>query len=357
MINSIVTAATGFFASVLAENHVRFLVVLACAFVTAKIIEFVLRTYVRQVTRKTKTDLDDAILDTVSKPVYFLVLLVGVYVSLNFLPETAEHRAALDGLFFVVGALLTALTLSQVTNIFISRWLKVRKQFEKTPMLVSKGITIVIYIAALIVILSNFNVEITPLVATLGIGGLAVGLALQNTLTNFFAGIHILSDKPVKVGDYVELEDGKISGTVEDIGWRSTRIRTLPNNIVIIPNSRLSESVITNDSMPDKEMGFIVSCGVGYGSDLRKVEKTVLGVAQEIQKKIPGAVKEFKPLFRYTGFGDSNINFIVVLRVEQFTDKFVVTHEFIKALKTRFDEEGIEISWPVRKVYDAGKAK
>ncbi len=200
-------------------------------------------------------------------------------------------------------------------------------------------------------ILSYFKIEITPLVATLGIGGLAVGLALQNTLSNFFAGLYMVADKPITVGDFIELPDADISGYVEDIGWRSTRIKTLPNTVVIVPNSKLAENIIVNDSLPEHEMAALVQCGVAYGSDLKKVEKATIDVARKIQKTVPGAVKTFEPFIRYHTFGDSNINFTIILRVEKFVDKYLVTHEFIKALKERYDKEGIEISWPVRKIY------
>ena len=177
-----------------------------------------------------------------------------------------------------------------------------------------------------------------------------MGLALQDTLSNLFAGLHIITDQPVNVGDYIEIESG-ISGYVEDIGWRSTRVRTLPNTLVIVPNSKLAESVIINNSLPVLEMSAVVQCGVAYGSDLEKVERVTLDVAKEIQKTIPGAVETFEPVIRYHTFGDSNINFSVILRVMEPVAKYVVTHEFIKALVKRYDTEGIEISWPVRKIY------
>ena len=178
---------------------------------------------------------------------------------------------------------------------------------------------------------------------------MAVALALQPTLSNIFAGIHIISDKPINVGDYIELENG-ISGFVEDIGWRSTRIKTIYNNYVVIPNSKFAESIIINQSLPGQELIIKIECGVDYSSDLEKVEKITLEVAKNIQEKIKGAVKEFKPFMRYHTFGDSNINFSVFLKIRSPIDKLKVAHEFIKALKSRYDKENIEISWPVRKI-------
>jgi small-conductance mechanosensitive channel len=200
------------------------------------------------------------------------------------------------------------------------------------------------------VILGYFQVDITPLIAGVGLGALAIGLALQSTLTNFFAGVHILSDKPIRVGDFIEL-DKDTYGVVEDIGWRSTRIRMLTDNLLVIPNAKLADSNIINYSMPKQDFSIWVPCGVAYESDLKKVEKVTLEVAKEIQQKIPGAVKDFEPAFRFREFSDSNINFTAILRVEEPMARFVVRNEFIKALKERFDKEKIEISWPIRKIY------
>jgi small-conductance mechanosensitive channel len=233
-------------------------------------------------------------------------------------------------------------------------FLKVRRGFERPPKLINKAVSIIIFIVAIAIILGYFEIDVTPLVAGVGLGALAIGLALQSTLSNFFAGMHLVSDRPITVGDFIEL-DKDTMGTVEDIGWRSTRIRTLTDNLLIIPNAKLADSNIINYSMPQQEMSLFVPCGVAYESDLKKVEKVTLEVAKNIQQTFPGAVKDFEPQFRYREFGDSNINFIAVIRVEEPMKRFVVRNEFIKTLKERFDKECIEISWPIRKIYDMTK--
>jgi len=332
------------------EEYLLFFVTVVCSVIFAKIFHFVLVKYVSKITEKTKTNIDDILLNLVTKPLYILILLIGVYIGLKSVSELQIYSLYIDSGFFVASVLIISQIFSRILSVLTSNWLKVEKKYKKTPQLITKIVKILIYLIAILIILDHFNIEITPLVATLGVGGLAVGLALQSTLSDFFAGLHILSDKPVKVGDYIELEN-KLSGFVEDIGWRSTRIRTLPNNIVVIPNSKLAESIITNYSAPQQETGIVIQCGVGYGSDLKKVEKVTVDVAKKIQKKIKGAVSDFEPFIRFHTFGDSNIEFSVILRVEKPVDKYLVTHEFIKALKERYDKEGIEISWPVRKIY------
>ncbi len=335
------------------SEYLRFFLIIVGSVVFANVFNFILRRYVKRFTEKTKSDVDDILLGIITKPVYVFTVSLGLYFALGTLSALAPYGAWMNMMFFVFFVLLISMLVSRILNVLVIRWIKVQKKFEKTPRLLNKIINVVIYLLAILMILDHFQVEISPLIATLGLGGLAIGLALQNTLSNFFAGLHVISDRPVSVGDFIELPDANISGYVEDIGWRSTRIRTLPNTIVIIPNSKLADSVIVNNSLPEPETAAPVQCGVAYGSDLRKVEEVTVDVARKIQKTVPGAVKNFEPFIRYNSFGDSNINFTVILRVETFVDRYLVTHEFIKALKERYDREGIEISWPVRKVYYA----
>lgn len=333
------------------NEYFHFLLIFLVSLVIAKSSHYILKTYLKKITEKTKSDIDDIIIHIITKPLYILIIAVGLYLALKTLSIITDYISVISGIFFVVIISIISWIISRILKVLIVRWFKVHKKFEKTPQLISKIISIIVYLIAFLMILKHFNIEITPLIATLGVGGLAVGLALQNTLSNFFAGLHIISDRPINVGDFIELTEGNISGYVEDVGWRSTRLRTLPNTIVIVPNSKLAESIIINNSLPEQEMAALVQCGVAYSSDLEKVEKVTIDVARKIQKTVPGAVKTFDPFIRYHTFGDSNINFSVILRVEKFVDKYMVTHEFIKALKAAYDKESIEISWPVRKIY------
>ncbi|UCC15989.1 MAG: mechanosensitive ion channel, partial [Dehalococcoidales bacterium] len=147
---------------------------------------------------------------------------------------------------------------------------------------VKRVLIIIIFIIGILIILDLLDIQISPIIAGLGLGGLAVALALQPTLANFFASTQIVSDRVVRVGDYIELENASIRGYVTDVGWRSTRIRTPFNNLIIIPNSRLADSVITNYYGPTMEMGVVVECGVSYNADLPNVEKLSLEVANEV---------------------------------------------------------------------------
>ncbi|RJQ19776.1 mechanosensitive ion channel family protein [Candidatus Woesearchaeota archaeon] len=333
----------------LGTEALRIALIVGGAVVLAKLVHWISCRYFERWAKKTKSDIDDYIITILEAPVQLLIVLIGLRVALSTASFIVGYEKYVEGTFFVLAVALVAVVLGRLLAFGIARWLHVQKKFERTPRLIGGAAKATVYILAVLIVLDYFAIEITPLIAALGLGGLAVGLALQNTLTSFFAGMHIISDRPVNVGDFIEIE-GNLSGTVEDIGWRSTRIRTLPNNIVVIPNAKLAESVIINDSLPEREMSTVVQVGVAYREDLEKVERVTIDVAKGIQKSVKGAVKGFEPLVRFHTFGDSNINFSVVLRIETAVDKYLVTHEFIKALKARYDKEGIEISWPVRKI-------
>jgi small-conductance mechanosensitive channel len=200
------------------------------------------------------------------------------------------------------------------------------------------------------IILDNLGISITPILTTLGIGSLAVAIALQDTLGNFFAGLYVKADRFIEVGQYVRLESGE-EGYVDHIGWRSTKIRMLPNNMVIVPNNKIVQSIITNYDLPDPELAVLVQVGVHYDSDLQKVEKVTQEVAREILQTVPGGVPEFEPFIRYHTLNQSSIDFTVILRGRAFVDNFLIKHEFIKRLRARYREEKIVIPFPIRTVY------
>lgn len=204
---------------------------------------------------------------------------------------------------------------------------------------------ILIFFAAILVILESFNISIIPFLTALGIGGLAIALALQDTLSNFFSGFYMLVSRNFKPRDYVELESGE-KGYIQDINWRNTTILTLPNNLVIIPNSKIASSIIKNYSKPDQEMAVLIDVRVSYNSDLTKVEKTVEKIGNEIMEKTVGGVESFKTFIRYHTFADSGIDFTVILRAKKFIDQYIIKHEFIKALHEEFKKEKIEIPFP-----------
>jgi small-conductance mechanosensitive channel len=202
---------------------------------------------------------------------------------------------------------------------------------------------------ALLVFLDSIGISITPLIASLGIGTAAVALALQDTLANLFAGIYMLAEKPIEAGHFIQLESSE-QGHVEHVGWRSTHIRMLGDTVVVVPNSKLAGSVITNFSLTRNELGLTVEVGVDYASDLEKVEAVTLEVAREVMNLVKGAAPEFEPHVHFHTFGDSSINFKVWLGARSYVAGLEIKHEFIKRLHARYKCERIVIPSPVRTI-------
>ena len=214
--------------------------------------------------------------------------------------------------------------------------------------LVNNLVKLLIFILGLFLILQNLNIEITPLITALGIGGLAVALALQDTLANLFAGISIILSGQVRPNDYLKLSGGE-EGFVTDVKARNTTIRTFPTrNLVVIPNSVLASSIVTNYSLPKPSLWITVRVGVSYDSDLEEVERVAVEVAEQTLEAVTGKAPSESPHVRYRAFGDSSIDFDILLPANKFADQFLIRHEFIKRLHARFNEEGIEIPFPIR---------
>ena len=220
---------------------------------------------------------------------------------------------------------------------------------EKLLPQVRRIIPVVIYAIGGLMALDFLGVSITPLVAGLGIGGLAVALAIQPTLSSFLSGTYLITEGELNEGDFIELDNGP-SGFVIDVGWRSTKIRDRFNNLIMIPNSKMIESVMTNYYSQSKVMTVLVSCGISYESDLRHVERVALEVASGVRDDLEEAQDDYEPLIYFTAFGESNIDFILLLQADDRAASFVVRHELIKRLHERFNQEGIEINYPVRKL-------
>lgn len=178
---------------------------------------------------------------------------------------------------------------------------------------------------------------------------LAVALALQDTLSNLFAGFHILASHQIKIGDYIKLESGE-EGFVTDINLRTTQIKMLANNVVLVPNEKITKAIVTNYNLPDAEIGITMQIGVHYQSNLDTVERVTIEVARDVMRTVPGGVPEYEPVVRYHTFGQSRIEFTLVLRVKTFADQYLIKHECIKRLQQRYAQEQIIIPYPIRTI-------
>ncbi|MES9542285.1 MULTISPECIES: mechanosensitive ion channel family protein [unclassified Actinomadura] len=244
----------------------------------------------------------------------------------------------------VVSLAMARLIAGSVTSIALAR------QGVAANVTIFANITrVVVMGVGVLVMLQSLGVSISPLLGALGVGGLAVALALQDTLANLFAGVHVLASKTIEPGDYIRLSSGQ-EGYVVDINWRNTSIRTLSDNIEVIPNQRFSDTILTNYHRPAEDMSLLIQASVAYESDLERVESVVVEVGQEVMSEVQGGVKDAETLVRFHTFADSGIDFTVILRTSEFGDQFRLKHEFVKRLHRRFMKEGIEFPYPRRQL-------
>ena len=276
-------------------------------------------------------------------------LLVGVWVAAGYWPLTAEGHLLVERVVFVLGAVSVTLAVAAIASQSVDAYGAVIAPALPVSSLTRNTAWALIAVLGFLVILNGLGISITPMLTALGVGGLAVALALQEPLANFFAGLFITLAGQIRVGDYVKLDSGQ-EGYVADFSWRSTRLRMLANNLVVVPNSKLAQAILVNHHLPSQDLAVLVEVGVDYASELRHVERVVTEVGRSVMQEVTGAVPAFEPFIRYHTFGDSSINFTVILRAREFVDQYLIKHEFIKRLHARFDQEGIVIPFPIRTI-------
>ncbi len=212
-----------------------------------------------------------------------------------------------------------------------------------------------VVIFGVLLLLNLLHISIAPILTALGVGGLAVALALQDTLSNLFAGFYVAVARQVRPGDYIRLNSGE-EGYVTDIGWRNTTIRALANNLVIIPNSKLGQANVTNFHLPDKRVAVSIQVGVGYDSDPDHVERVLLEEARAAAGEVPGMLADPAPSVTFDpGFGDSALGFTLGYSVQEFSDQFRVRHELRKRVLQRLRRERIDMPFPTRTVFVRGQ--
>ena len=297
--------------------------------------------------RRTDGRWDEAIVAEIERRVPFWSLLLGTYLAAGFWTLPPNVRTALNGALFVliIGS-LTFLCAGLLAGLARQYGQAFQDALPVTT-LTENVVRIAVMAVGFLIILNGLGLSITPILTALGVGGLAVALALQDTLANLFAGFYVTVARQIRVGDYIRLETGE-EGYLVDIAWRAARIRMLPNNTVLVPNAKLAQAIVINYHLPDKELAVLVNLGVDYDSDLEHVERVTCDVARDVMRTVPGAVAEFEPFIRYHTFGESSIDFTVILRAGEFVDQYLVKHEFVKRLHQRYQQEGITIPFPIR---------
>ena len=301
---------------------------------------------IERILKKTSLNTDNFVTKAFKGISILIFVTIGIYLAVVNIHASEKIKAVLDKALIVIIILVVTIVVARISVGFIDYYTKkIGKAFPSSSIFTNITYALILSIG-LLIILDYLGVSITPLLTAMGVGGLAAALALQDTLSNIFSGIHIIASGKVRPGDYIMLSSGE-EGYVTDITWRNTTIRALRNNMIIVPNQKLSSSIITNYDHPESEMSVLVEVGVSYDSDLASVEEVTIEVAKETQEEFEGGVSRFEPLIRYNSFGDSSINFNVILRAARYEDQYRLKHEFIKKLHVRYKKEGIVIPFPI----------
>lgn len=300
---------------------------------------------------RTDTKIDDIVIDSFSTPSLYWCVAVGLYAGVVTSEMPEKYVFYLSKVIYVILILSVTFAAANLAGRVFRNYIQKSNLPIPTTGLAYGLFKSVIIIIGCLIVLNVLGISITPLITALGVGGLAVALALQDTLANLFAGIHVLMEQSIRVGDFIRLESGQ-EGYVDDITWRTTRVRMLPNNMVVIPNNKLAQSIVTNYYLPEKRMSLLIPVGVSYSSDPEKVEEILLEEARKAVGEIPGLLGDPGPAVRFIpGFGDSSLDFTLICQVQEFVDQYYAQHELRKRIFRRFNEEGIEIPFPHRTVY------
>lgn len=344
----VITEIIAYLKDLAAQKYFIPVAYVAGGFIVGWIIEKILIKKIGRLVRRTPFEFDDFVIRAFKRMGILWFTLAGVYYAVEELELERIYTTPIDKILLILVILSVTVVLARISVGFIGVSLK-RMGYPSTTIFTNISYTLILIVGILIV-LAAIDISIAPILTALGVGGLAAALALQDTLSNLFAGIQIIASKKIKAGDFVRLDSG-IEGYITDITWRNSLVRTVANNIVVVPNSTLSSSIVTNLSEPAEGMSVIVPLGVSYTSDMEKVERVTLEVAAAVLKETSGGVAEFEPLFRFTQLSEYSVNFNVILRVTHYIDRHVIIHEFIKRLYNRYRAEGIEIPFPTRTVY------
>ncbi len=290
----------------------------------------ILFSYLKKIIKKTHIDLDDILISSLRRPVFAILLTISLYLSICFANIEPQSFLILQNVLFSLGIISVAMACSGIVNSFIKYYAKAADSISATSTISKNVSNILIYGISILVILRYFGISITPILATLGVGGIAVALALQDTLSNLFSGLQLMLTKTIKINDYIKLSTGE-EGYVKDINWRTTRILT--DSEIIIPNIKIAQTILTNYSLPDRSVSLNIKVKLDAGNDLQKVEDITIRVAKEISK--------IDPVVRFNDFVGRHIELTTTLKVSEYGLQANIKHDFIKRLHEAYKKEGI----------------
>ncbi len=336
------------------NSYVKVLIFLVIFVLVMRFIVYLIEKYISSFVKDTKTNVDDIILKALNRPIFYILFFWGAKVAVSLISLNENINGFIQQILNALMILAGAVIFVRLVNIFIDFGVKRYAKRTKSDLddellpISHKVIRISVFILAIMWILHLYGVNIGPVLASLGIAGLAIGLALQPTLGNIFAGISIVSDRSIKRGDRIMLEGGE-EGVIYDIGLRSTKIETFDKQVIIVPNSQLANGKVINYARPDIRSRIALDVGVAYGSDIEKVKKVLLSCVNVIDKEVIDKDKD--SVVYFTKMGDFALTFKLIVYLNSYKDKFVNEVKLREKVYNELKKNNLEIPFPTQTVY------
>ncbi len=323
------------------------ILVLAAGFIARKL----LFAFVRKWSVRGTNHFDIIITESMGRPMILWALIIGLILGLRTSELPPRFELKIEQSLYILWIVSLTLMFSKLAGNLVKFYGARVGGSELPATSLTKNLTqMFVVIVGTLVLLQHLRINITPMLTALGVGGLAVALALQDTLSNLFGGFYVSIAGQVRLGDYIKLNTGE-EGYVNDISWRCTTMRALQNNFIIVPNSKLAQAIVTNFSLPEKRMALPILIGVSSDADPDTVEQAVLDEILKSAPDIPGLLSVPEPTCRLIpGFGDSALQFTLVVHISEFSEQFRIQGEVRKRILKRFREEGIEMPYPTTTV-------
>ena len=322
------------------------LVIMALFAILAILVDFFIHRIVNHISKKSKVEIDNTFIGSIHRPAWIILLLIGALISVMWLNLDQRFNFIVNAIIKTLLILVGAVGLGRLMKSICHQWWVKRRQGQQIIHMFENVGRVLVLLAGAALLLLVWKIDISPLLASAGIVGLAVALAARDTLANFFGGINIFLDKPFATGDYIILESGE-RGEVVDIGVRSTLIRTRDDEQISIPNSIVANTKIINESAPEPRHRVRIKVGVAYNSNLEQVEVALLKVADSNQS----ISHDPEARVRFRAFGDSSLEFELLCWAKTPADRGRVIHELNSAIFKEFKKKNISIPFPQRDVY------
>lgn len=337
------------FSRIIGNDYLKFLFILAVSVVAAVVAKTVFRQVLKPLTKKTKTKIDDLIIKSISSIIFYVVVILGFKIGIqHFNFGTEIYSSLVNSLFILIVVVMILRIITNFSRHWLEEWASKTESTadDRLIPLVGKILKVITIVLGIFFIFDTWDINLSPLLATAGIAGIAIGFAVRDSLANVLGGIQLVLDKTFKVGDKVQLDSGEM-GVIMDIGIRSTKLRTYDNEVIFIPNGILANTKVKNFTVPDLSIRVNVDFGVEYGSDPEQVRNVVLDAI----KKVDTVIVEPEPAVHFMNMSDFSLDFVARVWVQNYNDAYVTKLEVTDEIYNALNKAKIGIPFPTRTVY------